>query len=233
MDLSRKKDGSVKSSLLGGEDLVTTFRGDTRCSRYETWRCCMAHNGTRTTPAAASALRPSAESSRKNRTTSCAPQPPTDVSNADERLQFWALYLTRFAQGVGFITLITLLPTHINTLNPQGVTVFGLTISAGFIIGTYTTGFRLAQTATVVPLAWAGDRLDKRRVFLTVLGTEAIIYRRFKASATGLDPVPTVADQPPGCLSRPTGPRYRNVCFERVRMSMYEPDKDGMLPDCP
>lgn len=28
MDLSREKDGSIKSSLLGGEGLVTTFRGD-------------------------------------------------------------------------------------------------------------------------------------------------------------------------------------------------------------
>ena len=28
--------------------------------------------------------------------------------------QFWALYLTRFAEGVGFITLITLLPTYVS-----------------------------------------------------------------------------------------------------------------------
>ncbi len=101
------------------------------------------------------------------------------MSNADEWSQFWALYLTRFAEGFGFITLITLLPTYINTLDPQGATVFGLTISAGFIIGMYTTGFTLAQTATVVPLAWAGDRFDKRLVLLTVLGIGALIYALF------------------------------------------------------
>jgi hypothetical protein len=41
---------------------------------------------------------------------------------------------------------------------------------------------------------------------------DACIYRRYKPSASRLDPrvKPTVADQPPGCLSRPTGPRYQN-----------------------
>jgi len=101
------------------------------------------------------------------------------VSNADERTQFWALYLTRFAEGFGFITLITLLPTYINTLDPQATTVLGVTISAGFIIGMYTTGFTLAQTATVVPLAWAGDRFDKRTVLLSVLAVGAGVYALF------------------------------------------------------
>ena len=93
--------------------------------------------------------------------------------------QFWALYLTRFAEGFGFITLITLLPTYINTLNPQSTTVLGVTISAGFIIGLYTTGFTLAQTATVIPLAWAGDRFDKRTVLLGVLAVGAGVYALF------------------------------------------------------
>jgi len=101
------------------------------------------------------------------------------VSNADERRQFWALYLARFAEGFGFITLITLLPTYINTLDPQGTTVLGLSISAGFIIGMYTTGFTLAQTAAVIPLAWAGDRFDKRQVLLVVLGAGAAVYAVF------------------------------------------------------
>ncbi len=101
------------------------------------------------------------------------------MSNADERAQFWALYLTRFAEGFGFITLITLLPTYINTLDPQGTTILGVTISAGVIIGMYTTGFTLAQTATVVPLAWLGDRFDKRLVLLAVLGIGAGVYALF------------------------------------------------------
>jgi len=101
------------------------------------------------------------------------------VSNADRRTQFWALYLTRFAEGFGFITLLTLLPTYINTLDPQATTVLGVTISAGFVIGMYTTGFTLAQTAAVIPLAWAGDRFDKRLVLLGVLGVGAGVYALF------------------------------------------------------
>jgi len=93
--------------------------------------------------------------------------------------QFYVLYLTRFVEGFGFITLLTLLPAYINTLQPQGATVFGLTVSAGFIIGMYTTGFTLAQTVAVVPLAWAGDRYDKRTVLLAVLGLGGVVYALF------------------------------------------------------
>jgi len=96
----------------------------------------------------------------------------------DDR-QFLVLYLTRFAEGFGFITLLTLLPTYINTLDPQTTTVLGVTISAGFIIGLYTTGFTLAQAAAVVPLAWAGDRYDKRTVLLVVVGVGAGVYALF------------------------------------------------------
>lgn len=63
------------------------------------------------------------------------------MGDADSPRQFWVLYLTRFAEGFGFITLITLLPTYINTLDPQATTVLGVTIRAGFLIGMYTTGF--------------------------------------------------------------------------------------------
>ena len=96
-----------------------------------------------------------------------------------ETLQFWVLYLTRFAEGFGFITLLTLLPTYINTLDPQSTTVLGITISAGFIIGMYTTGFTLAQTAAVIPIAWAGDRFDKRLLLLVVLALGAVVYTLF------------------------------------------------------
>ena len=95
------------------------------------------------------------------------------------RLQFWSLYLTRFAEGFGFITLVTLLPSYINELDPSATTVLGVTISAGLIIGMYTTGFTLAQAVAVVPLAWAGDRFDKRLVLLVVLGVGIGVYALF------------------------------------------------------
>jgi hypothetical protein len=72
--------------------------------------------------------------------------------------QFWVLSLVRFAEGFGFITLLS---TCVNTLDPQGGAVLGVTISAGFITEMYTTGFTLGQTVAVVPLSWAGDRFDK------------------------------------------------------------------------
>ncbi|MFU8869936.1 MFS transporter [Natronococcus sp.] len=96
-----------------------------------------------------------------------------------DRLQFWTLYLARFAEGFGFITLITLLPYYINELDPSGTTVFGITIGAGLIVGLYTTGFTFAQTFAVVPLAWAGDRFDKRLVLLGVLGLGVGVYALF------------------------------------------------------
>ncbi|MFC4437832.1 MULTISPECIES: MFS transporter [Natrialbaceae] len=97
----------------------------------------------------------------------------------EDRLQFWVLYLSRFAEGFGFITLITLLPSYINALEPTGTTILGVTIGAGLIVGMYTTGFTLAQTAAVIPLAWAGDRFDKRLVLLAVLAAGVGAYALF------------------------------------------------------
>ncbi len=107
------------------------------------------------------------------------PLPATATGVNDDRPQFWALYLTRFAEGFGFITLVTLLPYYINELEPTGTTVLGVTISAGLIIGMYTSGFTLAQTLAVIPLAWAGDRFDKRTVLLVVVGLGAAVYALF------------------------------------------------------
>ncbi|WP_336344725.1 MFS transporter [Halalkalicoccus ordinarius] len=97
----------------------------------------------------------------------------------DERAQFLTLYAARFAEGFGFITLITLLPYYINALDPSATSVLGVTVGAGFVIGMYTSGFTLAQTAAVVPLAWAGDRFDKRLVLLCSLGLGAVAYALF------------------------------------------------------
>lgn len=57
--------------------------------------------------------------------------------------------------------------------------ILGLTVNAGLIIGLYTTGFAFAQTLAVVPVAWAGDRLDKRTLLLAVLGIGVVAYALF------------------------------------------------------
>ena len=83
-------------------------------------------------------------------------------------LRFYALYLTRFANGFGFITLVTLMPEYVNLFEPSGLT-----------LGLFYTGFTLAQTAAVVPLAWLGDRYDKRGVLLGILVTAIVAYVLF------------------------------------------------------
>ena len=91
----------------------------------------------------------------------------TDESEADWR-QFWALYLARFSAGFGLVTLVTLLPQFVNTLGAGGTTV-----------GLFYTGFTVAQTLAVVPLAWAGDRGDKRTVLLGCLALGVGTYAAF------------------------------------------------------
>lgn len=104
----------------------------------------------------------------------------------DTKLQFYALYLTRFAGGFGFITLVNLLPKFINYLDPSSVELLGFTLSSGFIVGMYVTGFTLAQTAAVVPLAWGGDRFDKRLVLVGSMALGVVAYALFPLADTSL-----------------------------------------------
>ncbi|WP_227380958.1 MFS transporter [Haladaptatus halobius] len=85
-----------------------------------------------------------------------------------ETRQLYALYFTRFASSFGLITLLTLLPKYINLFDPSGV-----------VIGLFTTGLTLAQAIAVIPIAWAGDRYDKRAVLLGSLGIGILAYGAF------------------------------------------------------
>ncbi|MFC5971099.1 MFS transporter [Halomarina salina] len=99
-------------------------------------------------------------------------------SAVGERLQFGALYLTRFSAGFGFATLATLLPTYVNLYDPSGL-----------VLGLFYAGFTVAQTATVVPVAWAGDRYDKRTVLLAGLALSVVAYASFSFAAGSVDVV--------------------------------------------
>jgi MFS family permease len=92
---------------------------------------------------------------------------------------FFALYLSRFAGGFGFITLAALLPKYIDTLDPSAVTLLGVTVSAGVVIGLFTTGFTLSSGLAVVPVAWWGDRGDKRNVLLVGLLLGVGVYAAY------------------------------------------------------
>ncbi|WP_137283489.1 MFS transporter [Halorussus salinisoli] len=91
----------------------------------------------------------------------------------EDRFQFYALYLTRFASGFGFVTLLTLLPKYISLFE-----------ATGLVVGLFTTAFTGAQTLATVPLAWAGDRGDKRLVLVGVLGVSVLSYVAFALVST-------------------------------------------------
>ena len=93
----------------------------------------------------------------------------------EEKLQFYALYLTRFASGFGFITLVTLLPTYINLFE-----------ASDLVVGLFTTAFTLAQFVAVVPFAWAGDRGDKRLVLAGCLALGIGVYAAFALVGSSL-----------------------------------------------
>ena len=90
-----------------------------------------------------------------------------------DELQFGSLYLTRFSTSFGFMTVMTLLPTYIETLGATGVT-----------IGVFVTVLELARTAGIVPLGWAGDRYSKRGVLVGALVVSAVAYLAFARIAS-------------------------------------------------
>lgn len=96
------------------------------------------------------------------------PQEDPGIEMDGDRLEFRSLYLTKFATSFGTVTLVTLLPTYIDLLDPSGIT-----------IGLFITGISIARTIGVVPLGWAGDRYDKRTLLLVALIISVIAYLLF------------------------------------------------------
>lgn len=86
----------------------------------------------------------------------------------EEQLEFGSLYVTKFASSFGTITLVTLLPTYIDVLDPSGIE-----------IGLFIAGLAIARTVGVVPLGWAGDRYDKRTLLLVALVVSIVAYLLF------------------------------------------------------
>ncbi|MDS0220187.1 MFS transporter [Haloarcula sp. S1AR25-5A] len=85
-----------------------------------------------------------------------------------ESRELYALYFTRFANAFGLVTLLTLLPTYIDLLDPQG-----------FVLGMFATGLTLAQAGTVIPVSYLGDRFDKRSLLVGGLALAALVYGLF------------------------------------------------------
>jgi len=83
-------------------------------------------------------------------------------------LPLYSLYLLAFVNYLGVMTLMTLLPTYIELLNPSGI-----------VIGLFVTGVTLAQGIAIVPYSWAGDRFNKRRILIVGLIVCSIAYSLF------------------------------------------------------
>jgi MFS family permease len=92
--------------------------------------------------------------------------------NADRR-QLWALYLARFANSVGLAAILTLLGTLVDFYGAEGV-----------MVGLFVTGLTATQAVAVVPLAWLGDRYDKRAVLLGGLALGTVAYFVFGSVTT-------------------------------------------------
>ncbi|MXV61715.1 MFS transporter [Natronorubrum sp. JWXQ-INN-674] len=98
---------------------------------------------------------------------------PQCVANPNRQL--YALYLTRFAAGFGLMTLVTLLPVYINQFE-----------ASGLVLGLFVSAVTIAKTGAIVPLAWAGDRYDKRQVLLVGIGLGVVVYAAFALVASSL-----------------------------------------------
>jgi MFS family permease len=90
-----------------------------------------------------------------------------------ESRELYALYFTRFANAFGLVTLLTLLPTYIDLLDPQG-----------FVLGMFATGLTLAQSGTIIPVSYLGDRFDKRALLVGGLALAALVYGLFPLVAS-------------------------------------------------
>lgn len=84
------------------------------------------------------------------------------------RYRFYPLYLSKFVESLGFITLLTLLPTYIQQLG-----------ATGFVAGMFVTALGIGRTVAIVPIGWAADRYDKRSILLVSLALSAISYGLF------------------------------------------------------
>ena len=85
-----------------------------------------------------------------------------------DRLRFYPLYLTRFVGSLGFIVLLTLLPTYIERLG-----------ATGLVVGLFVSALGIGRALAVVPVGWAADRYDKRAVLVGSLLVSAVAYGLF------------------------------------------------------
>ncbi len=92
------------------------------------------------------------------------PEPKSGVKSS-RRAGIVALYLTKFAVGLGLAMLAAYIPEYAKLLD-----------ATPYWIGLFTTGFALASTLTVLPAGWISDRHDKRTVLIVGLVSSLASY---------------------------------------------------------
>lgn len=83
-------------------------------------------------------------------------------------LTFLALYLSRFAIGLGAAMLLTFIPIYTELLE-----------ATPFWIGMFTTGYAASGLVTILPLGWLSDRYSKKSVLLWGTAVSVLAYVGF------------------------------------------------------
>ncbi len=111
-------------------------------------------------------------------------------------MQLGSLYLPRFVDSFGYITVLTLLPTYIDLLDPSGLE-----------IGLFVTALGAARLVGILPLSWAGDRYDKRTLLVASLVLSLLAYVLFPFVESSLGFIAARSFQGLGLLGLGLAPR--------------------------
>ncbi len=83
-------------------------------------------------------------------------------------MAFFALYLSRFAVGLGATMLVTFIPIYTKLLE-----------ATPFWIGLFTTGYAISGFFTILPVGWISDRYSKKMMLIGAMVVSALSYGAF------------------------------------------------------
>src|SRR6059036_2400913 len=93
--------------------------------------------------------------------------------------KLFTLMATAFADMVGLLMIIPLLPFYVKTLGGPGIDVLGMHFGIGIISGFIIAAFTVAQLLSAPMWGRFSDRVGRRPTLLIALGASAIAYLIF------------------------------------------------------
>ena len=93
--------------------------------------------------------------------------------------KLFVLMATAFVDMVGLLMIIPLLPFYVKTLGGEGVTILGVRVGIGIIVGFIVSAFTVAQLLSAPAWGRFSDRVGRRPTLLIALGASAIAYLIF------------------------------------------------------